>query len=359
MKKRLAAFALAMCVALTGTACKSKDVDYSNVSKTAFKQLYKTAEKDLNKYVKLGDYKNISYDKLESDEVDEDEVNDQIQELLEENPIPEAITDRAVKNGDTISMDFTGTYKGEQFDGGTATDYTVTIGSGTLMSDFESQLIGKKPGKEFEITVKFPENYTNTEIDGQNVQFKITIHYIEGETKVSEFNDHFAKSMGFETAEEMRQSLIDEWQSAKDSETALRNKNTLKQIITDNAKTTKKFDELVDTEIDRLKANKAKQKDTFEAYLKENNLTEDEYYDNMREQLENVVKTQAVFIQIAKKEKVTVSLEEYKKTLESNKGKGTQYGFESDEAYFEVNGVSILQGMIVDKAVDYCYKNAK
>ena len=100
------------------------------------------------------------------------------------------VTDRKVKKGDVVNIDYTGTIDGKEFDGGSASGADLTIGSGTFIDGFEDQLIGKKPGETIQVKVTFPKDYTNADVAGKDAVFETKINYIEEDQKLT---DQFVK----------------------------------------------------------------------------------------------------------------------------------------------------------------------
>ena len=99
-----------------------------------------------------------------------EEVEEQINSLLSQHSTTEEITDRAAASSDTVNIDYVGSVDGVEFTGGTATGYSLTLGSGTFIDGFEDQIVGHKPGETFDVTVTFPEGYNDsTDADGNTV----------------------------------------------------------------------------------------------------------------------------------------------------------------------------------------------
>ncbi len=139
----------------------------------------------VSKYVKFEEeYKGLEISVAERREITEEEVNS-----LALNAYGNAcgITDRAVENGDTINLDYTGTENGVAFSGGTAQGATLEIGSGRFIDGFEEGLVGVMPGETVELPLTFPENY-NPEMAGKDVVFTVTVNYIFA-TDVSQMTD--------------------------------------------------------------------------------------------------------------------------------------------------------------------------
>ena len=112
-------------------------------------------------YVTVCDYSSLKIAKKDI-EVSDSDVQSQIDSILSN--YKKQVTDRKVKKGDVVNIDYTGTIDGKEFDGGSATGANLTIGSGTFIDGFEDQLIGKKPGETIQVKVTFPKDYTNADV---------------------------------------------------------------------------------------------------------------------------------------------------------------------------------------------------
>ncbi len=136
---------------------------------------------DMTQYVKVGDYRNLDVVYSET-EITADIVDYAYLNFLSD--YAEAVdpsyyeTEREVRDGDVVSLDFCGKKDGEAFQGGTATGYILEIGSGTFIPGFEEGLIGVMPGEEVDLDLTFPENYQSAELAGQAVVFTCTVQGI-------------------------------------------------------------------------------------------------------------------------------------------------------------------------------------
>ncbi len=129
--------------------------------------------------IKISVYKGVEVDKVDKpSEVTDDDVNTQIQSVLDENSTTEEVTGRAVKKGDTATIDFVGKMNGEAFDGGSSTDYPLEIGSNSFIDGFEGQYHRTYAGDTFDWNGKFPENYGSSDLAGKDVTFTITVKSI-------------------------------------------------------------------------------------------------------------------------------------------------------------------------------------
>ena len=157
----------------------------------------------------------------------DEDVQDVVDDILKSRSTGyEQITDRAVEDGDRVSIDYVGSVDGVEFTGGNTqgTGTIVTAGSPDYIDDFLTQIIGHMPGEEMDVVVTFPDDYrdsTDAEgnamvLAGKEAVFKTTIHYIQGEAILPELNDAFvvenfgpetAPDFGFSTVEELREGI--------------------------------------------------------------------------------------------------------------------------------------------------------
>ncbi len=168
---------------------------------------------DMGTMVSLADYKNIPVPEKEV-EVTEEEVEGRINSTLEAYKELSTDTGLAIADGDEVNIDYVGTVDGVEFEGGNSggTGYNVTIGSGTLVDDFEQQLIGHKPGEEMTVEVTFPEDY-NEEMAGKDAVFAVTVNGIMVTPELTD--DFVAKNLAeteeVSTAAEYRAKVEDEF----------------------------------------------------------------------------------------------------------------------------------------------------
>ncbi len=156
-----------------------------------------------SEFVTLPEYKGVVLppETLTASEEDIDLV---VTSFLSQYPLYEQVTDRAVEDGDTINIDYTGYMDGEAFQGGSTggSGQTVTIGVDQFIDDFLEQLIGHMPGENFDIEVTFPDSYqSNPDLAGRDAVFNITINYIQGDVLERDLDDAFAVEAGFDSSE--------------------------------------------------------------------------------------------------------------------------------------------------------------
>ena len=156
--------------------------------------------------VKLGKYKGVKIEKVETEVTDAD-IDAEIEKERKANSRTIVVEDRPVKDGDITVIDFEGFVDGVAFEGGKGENYPLTIGSGAFIPGFEEKLIGAEIGKEVDVEVTFPEDYQAEDLAGKAAVFKCTVHEIK-ETELPEVDDEFASEVSdFDTVAEWKEDL--------------------------------------------------------------------------------------------------------------------------------------------------------
>lgn len=173
-----------------------------------------TAEVEILPRVKLGDYKKLSA-KPEKAAVTAKEVDDII-ERMRAGFAEKTEVKRAAESGDEIVMDFVGKKDGVAFEGGTAKDYTLALGSGQFIPGFEEGVIGHKAGDSFDLDLEFPKDYHAKDLAGAKVVFSVTLKKVL-EPKLPEVDDVFAAKAGpFTSVSELKADIKREIGKQKD-----------------------------------------------------------------------------------------------------------------------------------------------
>jgi trigger factor len=161
-----------------------------------------------NDYVTITKYKGVEIDKVDADAVSDNDVEAQINSVLQSKSTTTEVTDRAAQTGDTVTIDYEGKKDGVAFDGGTATDAQLTLGSGQFIDGFEDGVVGHNIGDTFDLNLTFPENYGNEDLAGQAVVFTVTLKGIS-QTDLPELTDEFVQSVSdtSKTVEEYKKEI--------------------------------------------------------------------------------------------------------------------------------------------------------
>lgn len=269
--------------------------------------------------VKPCDYKGIKIDKADVTPTEET-VQYQIDSLMDSYKTTEQVKDRAVKDGDTVNIDFVGKVDGEEFEGGSATGTDLTIGSQTFIDDFEEQLIGHKPGETVEVNVTFPDNYGNEDLNGKDAVFTTTINYISVE-KDQELTDEFVKenlqdTYGYTSVKDMKKKITKELADRMES-------NYIQNYLVEKSKYEEIPESLVNTFVDVL-IDSVKYGCSMQGYTFENYLTsygfedEQDLRDSFYTECESQVKLYLVTDVIAAEENISVTEEDIKEYLQTD-----------------------------------------
>lgn len=262
--------------------------------------------------VTLGAVSGVEY-KRNVYEVTDKDVDDELSRLQERNSRLVDVTDRAVEDGDSVVIDFSGSINGVKFDGGTAEKQTLVIGSKTFIPGFEEQIIGMNIGEDKDINVKFPDDYQAEELKGKDAVFAIKLHEIK-KKELPEINDEFIKdAVGIESVEvyknETKAKL--EKQNSDRVERELEDE-IIKKITSESSMEIPEamIERQVENMIQDFAYRLSYQGLKFEDYLKYMNKTVDDCKKEYREQAENIVKQQLVIDKIIQNEKIDATEEE-------------------------------------------------
>lgn len=172
---------------------------------------------DAKPQFELGEYKGIDIERSEVS-VSDEEIEAELKRLQDKHSSLEIVEEDAkAKDGDTVLLDFKGMVDKVPFEGGTAENYNIQIGSKSFIDGFEEQLVGLALGEEKTIQVKFPEEYHSPDLAGKDAEFEVKINEIR-EKKLPEINDEFADNISeFSNLAELKEDLKNNIMTAKES----------------------------------------------------------------------------------------------------------------------------------------------
>ena len=203
--------------------------DFSEIGKG--KPVTMTFEVPVYPVVEVKDYLGVEIEERESD-VTDDDVDVQI-EMLQKRNSRLVVKDGAAENGDTVILDYAGFVGDEQFDGGTAENQELVLGSGRFIPGFEEQLVGAKAGDQVDVKVTFPEEYHAENLAGKEAVFHCTVHEIKFE-ELPELDDEFVKDVSeFDTMEELRKDTFDRLKESRELMIQNESKDNLVDKITE------------------------------------------------------------------------------------------------------------------------------
>ena len=286
------------------------NIEFTDVSEETGITL--TAEVVLRPEVKLGQYKGIEAPAAEYNVTDE-EVDTEIMNRRRKVSSRENV-ERPVEDGDEVTFDFAGYLNGEQFEGGTAENYSLVIGSHTFIPGFEEQMIGMTIGEERDLNVTFPEDYNAEHLAGKPVVFKVKVHSISVE-KIPEFDEDFVKDTSeFDTVDEYKASVRSELEAAAAERAKNERINAIVQKAVDNAEVDIHEDiieEEVHSQLHRFENQLKQFGTTLEGYLEYAQLSMDDIHKDYEEAAKRNLKAQYVLFAIIDAEKLEPSDDDF------------------------------------------------
>lgn len=301
--------------------------------------------------IQVGDLSQISVEKPWS-EVQDKDINKMIDNLRRQQATYKEVK-RKAKKKDVMTIDFTGTIDGEEFEGGSGEDQQLTLGDGQMIAGFEDQLVGAKTGEEHILDVTFPEDYQNEELAGKQAQFQVTVKKVE-EPQLPALEKEFFEQFGVEaeTEEEFREEV------RKNMERELKNgiQNRIKQQVIDGLLEVTELEVpqgMVDQEIERMKQEAVQQ---FGGQMDPSQLPSELFQD----QAQRRIKTGLLFQQLVQdanlevdSERVDEKIREIASTYQDPDEVVEYYNNNPEEKQ------QIESSVLEDQVVDHVLENAK
>ncbi|WP_026884620.1 trigger factor [Clostridium akagii] len=293
-----------------------KPVDYPEIDIVEIgegKDLVYTAKVTVVPEVELGEYKGVEV-KTVKYPVTEEDIDNELKAMQQKNArIETKEAESVVENTNIAVIDFKGFIDGTPFEGGEGTDYSLEIGSGAFIGNFEEQLIGLKKGDTKDVEVSFPEEYGKEEFNGKKALFNVTIK----EIKVKELpalDDEFAKDVSeFDTLEELRNDSKSKFEETNSKKEKDEYEDAVISAVCDNAKVDVP-EVMIKSEVDQmvkeLESKLSYQGLDLKSYYEFTNSSEEKVREFMGETAEKRVKTRLVLEEIVKKEDIKVTEEE-------------------------------------------------
>ncbi len=321
---------------------------------------------DLSKYIKLGEYKGLKYDKADI-EVTDEEVMTQVDNVVEESAVDTKITKGKVKKDSVVNIDYSGSVDGKKFEGGTAQDQELDIANSHYIDGFAEGIVGHEVGETFDLHVKFPKDYGKEELNGKDAVFETKINYIIEKT-VPLYNDKWvADNTDYSTMAEYENSVRKELEDSKRSDAESNERlEVFNQIIEGSevisfpeAEYQARYDKLVDSYKSYAEAAGTE----WDAYLQDQmGMTEEEFETTAKQNAEQTVEAELILNQIARLEKIDLSDEDYESYLQDllEQSGYTEKSFEEEknqtvQEYAADNNLygNYLYKKVMDKVMEY------
>ena len=302
--------------------------------------------------VELGEYAGLTVTK-EAKNVNEADVDAEVKRMQDRNG--RLLTrEGAAENGDTVDIDFEGFVDGKAFEGGKAEHYSLVLGSGSFIPGFEDQVVGHSAGEEFDVNVKFPEEYGAAELAGKDATFKIKLHEVKYK-ELPALDDDFAKDVSeYDTLDELKDSIRNNIKTNLDKQAEQKVENDLMDQVITNMKADIP-DAMVDSRIDELVQD-------FEYRISQQGLKLADYLKYMgmnieqfRAQFKEQAKMRLAMEAIVAKEGITASDEEFEEEV---KRIADSYKMEADKVKSIVDAAAVKADLAINKAIDFVKEKA-
>ena len=294
-------------------------------------------------------------------DVTDEEVDAEIDKQRNMNARSIDVTDRAVQNGDTVSLDFEGFVDGVAFEGGKGTDYPLTIGSGAFIPGFEEQLVGFEIGQEGDVNVKFPEDYQAEDLAGKDATFKCKVNSIRAK-ELPELNDDFASDAGFDTLAEYKEDVKKKLEDKKAADEKAKREDAVVRAVIEDADMDLP-EAMIETQqrqmVNEFAQRLQMQGMNMDQYLQYTGSSVDQMLAQVKPQAIERIKSRLVLEAVAAKEKIEISAEELAEELDRM---AAQYRMEVDklkELMSEAEEKQLKSDLAVQKAADFLVENVK
>ncbi len=312
--------------------------------------------------IKLGEYTGLEVSVIPA-VASEVEIEAEISKKLEQHAEMELKEEGTLENGNTAVFDFSGSVDGEKFDGGTAENYELVIGSGSFIPGFEEQMVGMKSEEEKNVVVTFPEDYQEKSLAGKEAIFACKLHEIK-EKKIPELNEEFIKELNDEaikSVEDYKANVKAELEAAKENQ----NKTHIRSTVVAKAISNAEFEipvEMIAEEASRMaeqSKNQIKQYGLdWATYLQYMNKTEEQFQEELKTQAEKTLSEQLVIEAIGVKEGFEVTKEEleekYNEIVEQYKAQNVTL----EQVKQAIPETAVTSEIVYAKAMDFILEKA-
>ena len=302
-------------------------------------------------------YKGIEASKKKVEVTDED-VSAELAKVQDRNSRMVTVEDRAALTGDTAVIDFEGFCDGEAFEGGKGENFELALGSGQFIPGFEDQVVGHETGEEFEIAVKFPEEYQAENLKGKDATFKIKLHEIKRK-ELPVLDDEFAKDVSeFDTLDAYKESIREKLQSDREKSAEADVENQILEALIEKVEgeiPDEMYDNEVEESINSFAYRLQSQGLNLETYLKYTGMNTDALKEQFKPQAEKQVKLRLALEKIAANEGLEPTEEELNAEYEKL---AKTYEMEVDKIKNIVAEAQVKGDLQSQKAVEFVKENA-
>lgn len=342
-----------------------KVVDQPDVDVKDFKEnenINFTFEVEVVPEFELPNFEEIEVEDIK-EEFDKEVVTNEIERLRNENARYTIIEDRKTKKGDIVKLDFKGYVDNEAFQGGEAIDYELEIGSNSFIPGFEDQLVDRAIGEEFDVNVKFPEEYHAEDLKGKDAKFICTINEIKVK-ELPELDDNFALDVSeFDTLKEFKADLRKKLKAQFNEMIDAQRENKVLDKVIEETKfdvPNRMIEDEVENELRNFQYRLQAQGLNYEDYKKYTGNTDEEIKETFKEPAEKRVKLGLILEKYAQENKLKATKRDYDKELDKL---AEMYKAEDKEEFKKTMSEGSLEfldrGILNSKAIDDIKKKVK
>lgn len=342
-----------------------KVVDQPDVDVKDFKEnenINFTFEVEVVPEFELPNFEEIEVEDVK-EEFDKEVVTNEIERLRNENARYTIIEDRKTKKGDIVKLDFKGYVDNEVFQGGEAKDYELEIGSNSFIPGFEDQLVDRAIGEEFDVNVKFPEEYHAEDLKGKDAKFICTINEIKVK-ELPELDDNFASDVSeFDTLKEFKADLRKKLKAQFNEMIDAQRENKVLDKVIEETKfdvPNRMIEDEVENELRNFQYRLQAQGLNYEDYKKYTGNTDEEIKETFKEPAEKRVKLGLILEKYAQENKLKATKRDYDKELDKL---AEMYKAEDKEEFKKTMSEGSLEfldrGILNSKAIDDIKKKVK
>ena len=342
-----------------------KVVDQPDVDVKDFKENEKinfTFEVEVVPEFELPNFEEMEVEDVK-EEFDKEVVTNEIERLRNENARYTIVEDRKTKKGDIVKLDFKGYVNNEAFQGGEAKDYELEIGSNSFIPGFEDQLIDRAIGEEFDVNVKFPEEYHAEDLKGKDAKFICKINEIKVK-ELPELDDNFASDVSeFDTLKEFKADLRKKLKAQFNEMVDTQRENKVLDKVIEETKfdvPNRMIEDEVENELRNFQYRLQAQGLNYDDYKKYTGKTDDEIKETFKEPAEKRVKLGLILEKYAKDNKIKATKRDYDKELDKL---AEMYKAEDKEEFKKSMSEGSLEfldrGILNSKSIDDIKKKSK
>lgn len=349
-----------MMTALCAGGCGGKEEDLPPAEMLS----QTTALSDYSAYVTLGAYTGFEIP-VEDAEVSQEEMEERIAQTVEAYnylyAAPEAVTDRAVAEGDMINIDFSTTVDGENQEALFGQDVSYQIGSGQIHPALDAQLVGKQPGGAYDLICTFPEDTAFTGLEGKTAAFHVTVNYIYGAIQEKPWGDELAAAMSggaYTDADAYREHLYEQMRQTAQQEQEKAYRDGLWEAVLEGCVFRDLPEEVLSKNAENYYQNAKEQFAyyasyygyTYDQYMEEiQGMTDEQFHDQAyvyaRTELERIYAATEIF----REEAMEFTDEDYSRGAAEL---AETYGYDSAGAFVEAYGEEYIREVLITRQVE-------